>query len=192
LLHWTPSLTFLLGGTPSAVHGKMIQEPVPTWLSNPIYSRLRDIGVSFSENNDSVSEPNHVLVNEYLPGQGIMPHQDGPLYNSIVATVTLNSHSILNFYPHASNVTSTIEMSSEPEFSVLLEPRSLFIQTGQLYKTYLHGIAEVTEDDFVENPPINYDQSSTSSILHRGTRISLTYRRVKKVVKNPFAKSIFK
>ena len=31
--------------------------------------------------------PNHVLVNEYLPGQGIMPHTDGPLFHPTIATV---------------------------------------------------------------------------------------------------------
>ena len=32
--------------------------------------------------------PNHVLVNEYLPGQGIMPHTDGPLFHPTIATVS--------------------------------------------------------------------------------------------------------
>ena len=36
--------------------------------------------------------PNHVLVNEYLPGQGIMPHTDGPLFHPTIATVTCNQH----------------------------------------------------------------------------------------------------
>ena len=31
---------------------------------------------------------NHVLVNEYKPGDGIMPHTDGPAYVPIVATIT--------------------------------------------------------------------------------------------------------
>lgn len=32
---------------------------------------------------------NHVLVNEYQPGQGIMAHQDGPLYTPAVAILSL-------------------------------------------------------------------------------------------------------
>ena len=35
----------------------------------------------------SGKRPNHVLVNEYLPGQGIMPHTDGPLFHPTIATV---------------------------------------------------------------------------------------------------------
>ena len=36
--------------------------------------------------------PNHVIMNEYLPGQGIMPHEDGPSYHPVVATISLGSH----------------------------------------------------------------------------------------------------
>lgn len=173
------------GGTPH--NGKMIQEPIPDWLKSPIFAKLQQIGISFAENESS--EPNHVLVNEYLPGQGIMPHQDGPLYHPTVATVSLGSHSILNFYPHTNEI-STNNDAIQPQFSVLLEPRSLFVQTDQLYKTYLHGIAEITEDNMEIFKPIN--ASPSVKTLSRGTRVSLTYRRVKNVVKNPLAKGIFK
>ncbi|CAD6194695.1 unnamed protein product [Caenorhabditis auriculariae] len=41
---------------------------------------------------------NHVLVNEYEPGQGILPHVDGPAFHRVVTTVTLNSHTLLDIY----------------------------------------------------------------------------------------------
>ena len=41
---------------------------------------------------------NHVLLNEYTPGQGIMPHLDGDLFFPTISTVNLGSHSVLNFY----------------------------------------------------------------------------------------------
>lgn len=41
---------------------------------------------------------NHVLVNEYEAGQGIMPHTDGPAFHRIVTTVTLGSHCLLDMY----------------------------------------------------------------------------------------------
>lgn len=173
------------GGTPH--NGKMIEEPIPDWLKSSIFAKLQQIGIRFAENDSS--EPNHVLVNEYLPGQGIMPHQDGPLYHPIVATVSLGSHSILNFYSHMTNAPTNND-AIQPEFSVLLEPRSLFVQTDQLYKTYLHGIAEITEDNIETLTPIN--ASPGVKTLSRGIRVSLTYRRVKNVVKNPLAKGIFK
>ena len=33
--------------------------------------------------------PNHILLNEYLPGQGIIPHIDGDLFYPTIATVSL-------------------------------------------------------------------------------------------------------
>ncbi|KAL6740083.1 hypothetical protein Aduo_013470 [Ancylostoma duodenale] len=41
---------------------------------------------------------NHVLVNEYQPGQGIMPHTDGPAFYHVVSNVTMGSHALLDFY----------------------------------------------------------------------------------------------
>ncbi len=41
---------------------------------------------------------NHVLVNAYLPGEGIMPHEDGPLYHPAVCILSLGSPAILRFW----------------------------------------------------------------------------------------------
>lgn len=42
--------------------------------------------------------PNHVLINEYLPGQGIMPHTDGNAFNPLISTVSLGGSTMLDFY----------------------------------------------------------------------------------------------
>jgi alkylated DNA repair protein alkB family protein 6 len=42
--------------------------------------------------------PNHVLINEYLPGQGIMAHKDGPAYYPVVCTVSLGAPLCLDIY----------------------------------------------------------------------------------------------
>ena len=42
------------------------------------------------------AEMNHILINEYLPGQGIMAHTDGPAYSPVVATISTGSGQILN------------------------------------------------------------------------------------------------
>ncbi|PIO55345.1 hypothetical protein TELCIR_23269, partial [Teladorsagia circumcincta] len=44
------------------------------------------------------SPSNHVLVNEYVPGQGIMPHTDGPAFFQLVSNVTMGSHTLLDLY----------------------------------------------------------------------------------------------
>ena len=47
--------------------------------------------------SSSCPPPNHVLLNEYQPGQGILPHTDGPLYEQITATLSLGSDIVIEF-----------------------------------------------------------------------------------------------
>ena len=42
--------------------------------------------------------PNHVLINSYNRGQGIAPHQDGPLYEPLVAILSLDGPALLQFW----------------------------------------------------------------------------------------------
>ncbi|XP_068730333.1 alpha-ketoglutarate-dependent dioxygenase alkB homolog 6-like isoform X2 [Montipora capricornis] len=141
---------------------------------------------------DSV-KPNHVLVNEYEPGQGIMPHEDGPLFYPVVSTINLGSHTFLDFYDpleksfgDAQDASDQSALSLEDRYlmSVLLEPRSLFLLTEDLYKNYLHGIAERT-CDIVSERVANLDacNASIGDTLQRATRISLTIRNVPKILK---------
>ena len=41
---------------------------------------------------------NHVLINEYLPGQGIMAHVDGPSFSPTITTLNLGAQILLNLY----------------------------------------------------------------------------------------------
>ena len=77
------------------------------------------------------------------------PHEDGPVYHPVVATVSLGSHSILHYYQYAKEPGSTGNtslpsgegrvVSSIPVMSVLLERRSLIITTDEMYSSRLHG-----------------------------------------------------
>src|SRR5258708_801623 len=69
----------------------LIDQPLPVWLVNPVIPRLKQLGIFTSTPHRG---PNHVLVNEYEPGQGIMPHEDGEAYAPIVATVSLGGTTI--------------------------------------------------------------------------------------------------
>lgn len=84
-------------------------------------------------------KPNHVLINEYHRGDGIMPHSDGPAYFPLVATLSLGSATTITFCHNANR---------EPLFSVVLPPRSLLLFTGDLYYNKLHGIDTVPADLF--------------------------------------------
>ena len=67
-------------------------EPLPPWLA-AVSNRLVECGVF-----EPSCAPNHVLINEYLPGQGIMAHTDGPLYHPVVATISLGSSGVMQFF----------------------------------------------------------------------------------------------
>jgi alkylated DNA repair protein alkB family protein 6 len=127
--------------------------------------------------------PNHVLVNEYHPGQGISPHKDGAAYEPIVSTVSLGSHTVLEIWEQNEDGSR----AAKPKWRILQEPRSLLITTKDAYRDYQHGIAEIEEDrDLNDLTIVNWDllgnPSEYSEGCKRNTRLSLTYRDVLKVV----------
>lgn len=123
-----------------------------------------------------------------------MPHVDGLLYHPTVTTISLGSHTLLDFYkPLEENDQSGLD--ERYAFSVYLEPRSLVILQEDMYKVYLHGIKE-TEHDLIDSQKIvNFDKIDKSNIVDnlakRSTRISLTIRHVPKVLKANINSLIF-
>ncbi|XP_043588143.1 alpha-ketoglutarate-dependent dioxygenase alkB homolog 6 isoform X1 [Bombus pyrosoma] len=156
----------------------MIAEEIPSWLQKYLNK------VSSCDIFEKNKLPNHVLLNEYLSGQGIMAHSDGPLFHPIVTTISCGSHTLLDFYKR---LDSTEQHQPNLEFSFLLERRSLFILQGDLYHNYLHSIAErdtdVVSKSVIKNLSICGDKFSEGEILQRGTRLSLTIRHVPKTSK---------
>ncbi|PWN94324.1 hypothetical protein FA10DRAFT_264866 [Acaromyces ingoldii] len=142
-------------------------------------------------------EPNHCLVNEYEPGQGIMPHEDGDAYFPAVATISLGSHTLLDIYRYASEDKAESESKGrareqDPRFSILQERRSLLVTRGAAYKAFLHGIAERRQDTQEHlSKVINADRikdaelksALNGSSLERQKRLSLTLRDVERVSK---------
>ncbi|GLC61181.1 hypothetical protein PLESTB_001728400 [Pleodorina starrii] len=81
-----------LGGV---VHAKgLIPAPLPSWLQ-PLLGRLAEEGGEGGLYGGQ--PPNHVLVNSYMPGEGIMPHEDGPAYHPVVAILSLGAPAVLRF-----------------------------------------------------------------------------------------------
>lgn len=124
-----------------------------------------------------------MLINEYPPGVGIMPHKDGAAYHPVVCTVSLGASLCLNIYKSKDDGA----LNSEPVYRILQEPRSLLISTDNIYTDYLHGIADIEEDvDLSVETVVNWDMlREPESFAHghnqRLTRTSLTYRDVLKV-----------
>lgn len=159
--------------------------------------RFKTLGIFNDAPNGAA---NHVLVNEYKPGQGIMPHEDGAAYHPLVATVSLGAPIVLDLYEKntqgigkgeyvdASEMDKS-QYSHRPQFRILQERRSLLITTGSLYTEFIHGIAETTRDENLNETSIcNWDllreqERFRSGGIERETRISLTYRDVLKVAK---------
>lgn len=161
----------------------MLAEKLPEWLDK--YSRKISSMDAFSG-----KVANHVLVNEYNPGEGIMPHEDGPMYFPTVTTISLGSQTLLDFYQPIQRENEMGEVgfpqTEENRFvlSLLLEPRSLLVLKDEMYLHYLHGIRPTSQDTITEKVAnLNSCNSKLGANLTRTTRISLTIRHVSKVLK---------
>ncbi|KAI9476234.1 MAG: hypothetical protein EXX96DRAFT_576315 [Benjaminiella poitrasii] len=112
------------------------------------------------ENKWMPNKPNHLLINEYNPGQGIMPHVDAPtLFGSAILSLSLLSDCIMKF-------TSTI--NDDESVDVVLPRRSLAILSGDARYKYKHGISK----ELIEK------STSEEIVIHRKTRISFTFREI--------------
>ncbi|KAJ6578769.1 hypothetical protein DFH09DRAFT_347382 [Mycena vulgaris] len=187
----------------------LITQPMPPCVETypDIINRLKSTGIFTASPH---GKPNHIIMNEYLPGQGIMPHEDGPAYFPVVATISLGSHSVFHYYQYKRDAVGAQPERTEgrsidptPVLSILLEPRSVVISERALYSSHLHAIREIEEDMITAGnaatPPMladlgvpiaNWDRltaadtarfMSEGGTLKRATRYSLTCRDVEKV-----------
>ena len=122
---------------------------LPDWLS--IWcERLHKDGVC------SV-QPDQVIVNEYLPGQGIASHIDrARCFGDPIIVISLGSSCIMDF---------THDKTGE-KIHKLLEPRSLYVLSGESRYDWLHGIRPRKTDRILGEK------------VHRGRRVSITFRNV--------------
>jgi alkylated DNA repair protein alkB family protein 6 len=163
----------------------LLASPLPEYLTNPVVQRFKDLGIFDATPH---GQPNHVLINEYRPGEGIMPHEDGSAYAPVVATVSLGASLCLEITPKTEGDDGFVEKYKLPT-RIFQEPRSLLITTGDAYLGLMHGIAPVEVDEELDNGTLaNWNLLADSGPLTkaggknvRGTRISLTYRDVLKV-----------
>jgi alkylated DNA repair protein alkB family protein 6 len=173
--------------SPLSKSNTLLEAPLLPWLVDPIISKFKSLGL-FSDSPHHA--PNHVLINEYNPNEGIMPHEDGAAYYPIVATVSLSSTLCLDIYEKIQDGEESC-LNSTPKWRVLQEPRSLLVTCGSSYTDTLHGISEIeVDEDLRADTVANWSLLGDSKILHenggknvRTTRISLTYRDVLKVSK---------
>ncbi|ORY27786.1 hypothetical protein BCR39DRAFT_220208 [Naematelia encephala] len=160
------------GGTMSK-NSVLLPEPFPDFLTTypDIIERIQrfldrtdERSEATNESSTSVLAVNQVLVNEYQPGQGISPHEDGPAFQPLVATLSLGSHTVLDLHHYLSASSPSPPMTASeaqadqverlsgrpiaaiPLAHLLVMPRSLLILSSTLYTSHLHGISERFED----------------------------------------------
>ena len=99
-----------------------------------------------------------VIVNEYLPGQGISAHIDcEPCFKGTIISLSLGSSCVMDF---------TNKLDRTPKIPVRLEPRSLVVLRGEARYGWLHSIAARRWDQWEGNRQ------------DRERRVSLTFRKV--------------
>ncbi|MBX9726148.1 MAG: alpha-ketoglutarate-dependent dioxygenase AlkB [Rickettsiales bacterium] len=121
--------------------------PIPEWLQ--FYCKKLQSEGYFGQ------MPDQVIVNEYLPGQGIAAHTDCiPCFADTIASISLGSSCLMDF------------SNDSIRTSHYLEPRSLLVLAGESRYQWKHGIA-ARKSDKVDG-----------DIIQRARRISLTFRNV--------------
>ncbi|PXF49367.1 Alpha-ketoglutarate-dependent dioxygenase alkB-like [Gracilariopsis chorda] len=140
----------------------MLQTPLPPFLL-PLVTQLTDARVF-------ATPPNHVLINRYLPGQGIHPHVDGPAYKPVAAIISLQAPILMHFY-HTTQHGAVGQRAA----SMLLHPRSLLVLSQHVYHHMFHAIAETTVDH-IDQLVLNATPDQIATTIPRQERTSLTVR----------------
>jgi alkylated DNA repair dioxygenase AlkB len=104
-------------------------EPIPQWLAP-----LRDKAAAFAGVSPECFA--HALVARYDPGAGIGWHRDRPVFERVVG-VSLNSPATLRFRQRVS--------SGFRRFSLLAEPRSAYLLSGEARHDWEHSIVPGSE-----------------------------------------------
>lgn len=96
-----------------------------------------------------------VIVNEYVPGQGISAHVDClPCFGPVVAAISLGSTCEMLFQ----------NLATKAKLSLFLEPLSLLVLAGEVRRAWSHAIPARRNDVF------------RGGRLARNRRVSLTFR----------------
>lgn len=122
---------------------------LPDWLSS-LSKKLHHGGI-FS------SAPDQVIINEYMPGQGISAHIDCvPCFADTVASLSLGSSCVMEFsHPKTGE-----------KKSIVLEERSLIVLSGPARYEWQHAI------------PARKSDIINGIKIERTRRVSLTFRNV--------------
>lgn len=123
--------------------------PLPDWAAE-MAERLEQEGIS-------PTRPDQLIVNEYLPGQGIASHIDcEPCFGGVVCSLSLGSACIM-VLTHATD---------GRQLHLRLAPRSLLVLSKEARYKWQHGI------------PARLTDRLQGETCRRERRVSLTFRTV--------------
>jgi alkylated DNA repair dioxygenase AlkB len=121
--------------------------PLPDWCL-PFLQQLLQDGLI-------MQMPDQLIINEYLPGQGIAAHIDcRPCFGDVIFSLSLGSTCLMEF------------TSGEKRAALLLEPCSVLLLTGEARYHWKHGI------------PARKTDTYAGKSYPRKRRLSLTFRNV--------------
>ncbi|KAI7856219.1 hypothetical protein BDC45DRAFT_437668 [Circinella umbellata] len=122
----------------------------------PLPEFSRTVVERIMKNDLMPNTPNHLLVNEYNLGQGIMPHTDAPaLFGPTILSLSLLSACVMKF----------THVETGHTVDILLPRLSMVVMRGHSRYTYKHSISK----DHIET-------ASDGTAVHRDRRVSLTFR----------------
>lgn len=123
--------------------------PLPDWLD--------ELADRIWKDEVFDAKPDQVIINEYLPGQGIAAHVDcEPCFGDTIASLSLGSACMMEFS----------SLHSGDSLTRLLEPQSLLVLQDEARFGWKHGIP-ARKSDVIEQQRVT-----------RGRRVSLTFRTV--------------
>jgi alkylated DNA repair dioxygenase AlkB len=123
--------------------------PVPEWGARLVRRMLAE-GIA-------TQEFDQLIVNEYLPGQGIAPHADSlSSFADEIVSISLGSACVMTFS----------SATSQGGMGLLLEPGDLLLIKGPARRQWRHQIKPRQSDRW------------EGRVIKRGRRLSVTFRKV--------------
>lgn len=166
----------------------MARAELPKWQDNIILA-LHNLGAF----HPVLYPANNVRLNAYERGQGIHPHMDGPVYYPRAAIISLGSPCVFDFYSREDDdevnriyawdsqyevpAAPPLPRGAVPRVSVVLEPGSLLVFSGDAFVVHRHGIRATAEDEISAATCNASDLGlKVGDKLRRGRGVSLTVR----------------
>ena len=132
-----------------------------------IPKELREIRRNIMElfSDDISRRPNQVIINRYLPGEGISEHVDSKLhFTDYIVAISLGSQCYMTFRKK----TWSDDKDEETKYDILLPRRSIILMKNDARYNWSHEIVGRKHDKI------------DGEIVKRDTRYSITFRRIKK------------